>query len=221
LLRGAARVLQLDDTPESIGRGVGLGLFIAFTPTVGIQMFIILIVNTIFRANRLAGLAMVWISNPVTVVPIYWWNYVIGVWLMGRESIAFERFERLFTLESEGFLAQFMEFVNNLGGLGMDVALPLTLGGFATGTLLGLIAYPAAATLVRKEHAAIERLQQLRERRRERKKERLKERARHELGLDQPHHALGSAGSPSEAADAPAVATGNPPESPSEAPDPT
>ena len=66
------RILHINDTPEAIALGAAVGMFIGMTPTVGIQMVLMVIVGTVIRANRLAGVAMVYVSNPFTVLPIYW-----------------------------------------------------------------------------------------------------------------------------------------------------
>ncbi len=136
-------------------------------------MLLVLIVNTIFRANRLAGVAMVWLTNPVTVVPVYWWNYMVGVWTLGQTPIGFERFSALFDFRAHGLFEQFLEFLQHLGDLGLAVALPLTLGGLITGLVLAVIGYPLTLLLVRKEREAIERLRKLRRLRHVRHLERL------------------------------------------------
>ena len=66
------RILQLQGSAHSIALGTAIGLFVAMTPTVGLQMIIILIISLLIPANRLAGFIMVYISNPLTMVPIYW-----------------------------------------------------------------------------------------------------------------------------------------------------
>ena len=50
---------------------LALGLFLAWTPAIGLQMLAL-------RANVVVGIPMVWISNPVTMGPIYLWNYLLG-----------------------------------------------------------------------------------------------------------------------------------------------
>ena len=42
--RLAQRVLTLDDTPHSIALGTAIGMFVGLTPTVGIQMVVVLAV---------------------------------------------------------------------------------------------------------------------------------------------------------------------------------
>lgn len=172
---GARRVLQLDDAPESLALGIALGLFIAFTPTVGIQMLLVLVIHTICRANRLAGIAMVWISNPITLVPIYWGDYQVGRVILGREPIAYQEFARLFQFESKGFIEQFQEFLRHLGPVFADVAIPLFTGGAIVGLLLALPSYPLTLWLVRHERAGQERLRALKALRRSRASQRILE----------------------------------------------
>ena len=87
-----AYLFRINDTPEAVALGVSLGVLIAMTPTVGFQILLVLVVHTIFGANRLAGIAMVYISNPFTVIPIYWLDYVVGTFFLGWRSYSYEAF---------------------------------------------------------------------------------------------------------------------------------
>lgn len=147
------QILQIDDTPESIARGVALGVFIAMTPTVGIQMIIVTIVNTICRANRLAGLVMVYISNPVTMLPIYWFDYQVGRLILGQKSISHSQFEKIFELRGPNLVARLQSFVENLAQFSFDVAGPLFLGGIIVGLVCGIPAYPLTLAILRRHRA--------------------------------------------------------------------
>ena len=74
------KVLHANDTPHRIALGIAIGVFIGLTPTVGLQMIIALALATALRANKVVCIPMVWITNPVTLVPIYsawavrWWG---------------------------------------------------------------------------------------------------------------------------------------------------
>ena len=65
------KVLRLDDTPHRIALGVAIGFFVTWTPTIGIQMILVVALATLLKANKLVGVPFVWISNPFTIVPIY------------------------------------------------------------------------------------------------------------------------------------------------------
>ena len=49
-------ILQLNDSPHSISLGITLGLFIGLTPTVGLQMVIVVILGTLIRGPDLDDL---------------------------------------------------------------------------------------------------------------------------------------------------------------------
>jgi uncharacterized protein (DUF2062 family) len=83
----SAALLHLDDSAHSIALGVGIGMFIAITPTWGIQMVLVVGVAWLLRANKTAGIPMVWITNPITNVPIYSFCYIIGHALVGGPGL--------------------------------------------------------------------------------------------------------------------------------------
>ncbi|MBN1437275.1 MAG: DUF2062 domain-containing protein [Sedimentisphaerales bacterium] len=95
------RVLHADDSPHRIALGIALGLFIAWTPTVGIQMMLVLAAATLLRANKLVGVPLVWISNPLTIVPIYFFNYCLGRYILSlfleRPSHSYEEVKAIVT----------------------------------------------------------------------------------------------------------------------------
>lgn len=64
-----------------------IGLFVAFIP-VPSQMLLAAIVAVWWRANLPISAALVWITNPLTMAPIYFSTYKLGSWLMGREPQA-------------------------------------------------------------------------------------------------------------------------------------
>ena len=70
-------VLHADDPPHRLALGAAIGVFVAFTPTVGLQMMLTVSLAWLLRANKVIGLPVVWISNPATLVPIYYSCYVV------------------------------------------------------------------------------------------------------------------------------------------------
>lgn len=89
-------VLSQDDTPHHIALGTAIGVFVGLTPTPGVQMLLVLAIyylcRPLFTFNRPAGLAAVYISNPLTAVPFTWISYQIGRLFVGgdltRDEIA-------------------------------------------------------------------------------------------------------------------------------------
>ncbi len=80
-------ILHLDDTPHRIAFGVLLGFIVGATPTIGLQMLIYVAIATLLGANKISGILPVWLSNPVTAVPLYYTNWRIGRFMMGGGTV--------------------------------------------------------------------------------------------------------------------------------------
>ena len=72
------RVLHADDTPHQIALGVGLATIVAFLPLVGFQTIIAIGVAAACRANKAVCVPIVWITNPLTLWPIYYACFLLG-----------------------------------------------------------------------------------------------------------------------------------------------
>lgn len=59
-------------------RGVAIGLFIGLTPTVGIQTVLMLLACVFWRASFPVAFAFSWVSNPLTMGPLYLGFHFIG-----------------------------------------------------------------------------------------------------------------------------------------------
>lgn len=79
-------VLHLDDTPHRIAFGVFLGFVVGATPTIGLQMLIYVAIAAVLGANKVSGILPVWLSNPITAVPLYYTNWRIGQFLTGGSA---------------------------------------------------------------------------------------------------------------------------------------
>ncbi len=70
-----------------ITRGVAVGLFWGFIP-MPMQMLAVMATTPFFRFNVPIAISMVWLSNPITMPPMYYIEYLTGNFLLGREGIA-------------------------------------------------------------------------------------------------------------------------------------
>ena len=86
------RVLHIDDTAHRIALGLAIGIFVAWTPTLGFQMALTVLLSALFGANKLVGVPFVWISNPVTAIPLYGANYVVGTWTLPANGYSLAAF---------------------------------------------------------------------------------------------------------------------------------
>ncbi len=79
------RILGLDDTPHRIAFGVFLGFVVGATPTIGLQMAMYVVIAAILGANKISGIPPIWLSNPITAVPLFYGEWKVGQLLMRGE----------------------------------------------------------------------------------------------------------------------------------------
>lgn len=82
------RILHLDDSPHRIALGVFLGFLVGWTPTMGLQIVIYLVLAYALRANRASGLLPVFLTNPITAVPLYFASWRIGRWILHPNGLS-------------------------------------------------------------------------------------------------------------------------------------
>lgn len=71
LARSLTAMGCLRSDTKALARGVCIGLFIGFTPTVGAQIMMMVPSCILFRANFLAAFVCSFVTNPVTMGPMY------------------------------------------------------------------------------------------------------------------------------------------------------
>jgi uncharacterized protein (DUF2062 family) len=76
---------------RSVSGGVAVGLFWGMIPLPS-QMLAAALSAIIFRVNLPISVALVWVTNPLTIPPVFYFNYLIGTWLLGTtpEKLDFE-----------------------------------------------------------------------------------------------------------------------------------
>ncbi|MCW9025562.1 MAG: DUF2062 domain-containing protein [Gammaproteobacteria bacterium] len=74
---------------RSVSYAIGIGLFLAFIP-IPFQMVPAAACAIIFRFNLPIAVAMVWISNPVTIPPIFYFCYTVGTWMLQTPTLDIE-----------------------------------------------------------------------------------------------------------------------------------
>ena len=76
---------------RSVSGAVAVGLFMAWVP-VPFQMVLSAITAIFARVNLPISVILVWITNPVTMPPMFYFAYKVGTWILGRKpkDIQFE-----------------------------------------------------------------------------------------------------------------------------------
>ncbi len=130
------RVLHADDPPQRLALGVAIGVFVAFTPTFGVQMLLAAFLAWVFRANKVVSAAAVWISNPATILPMYGSAYYVGCWVLRQSPVAREDFKALLH-PPEGWLAATRFYWESI----WSVAEPMWVGGVLVGLVCAYLMY--------------------------------------------------------------------------------
>jgi len=84
---------------RSVSMAFAIGLWAMYTPPLPWQMAIAGVLAIYFNANLPIAVALVWITNPVTWIPLYYAAYKVGALALGQGSFRFEEFSQLFSIE--------------------------------------------------------------------------------------------------------------------------
>jgi hypothetical protein len=134
LRRSIGILLHVDDSPHRVALAFGVGVFIAFSPLLGIHTGLALAVAFAFRLSRVAILAGTWTNNPWTLVPMY---------MSGTAS-----------LEEIDWALRGRAFYEALWTGLRPLLWPYVVGNTVLGTLAGIASYVALRTLLERRRRA-------------------------------------------------------------------
>ena len=127
-LRVVSRYLHDKDlwhiTEKSTSRAALVGLFMAFVP-VPFQMLLAVLAGLPLRANLLISVVLVWLSNPLTMGPMYYGCYLLGKKLLGISNNDTQNFHSISDWLSNAHL----------------IWQPLLLGCFVSGLVCSIVGY--------------------------------------------------------------------------------
>jgi uncharacterized protein (DUF2062 family) len=141
------RLLSLDDPPERTALAFAIGVFIAFSPFLGLHTILATLVAFVFRFNKVAIYSGTFINNPfLTLIPIIIASYAIGAFVLGRPleipAAGLELLTHPHPLSADYYRQLFRE--------SWEFLWPFTLGGMSLSVVCSLIAYPVTSSLLRK-----------------------------------------------------------------------
>ena len=109
---------------HSVSLGVAVGIFCAFLPLPG-QTLIAVLLCYLVGANLPLGIILIWISNPVTIPPIFFLTYQVGCLLLNTETAQFSA-----QMDWQWFKS-----------LANDVLKPLLVGSLFCGSIMAIFSY--------------------------------------------------------------------------------
>jgi uncharacterized protein (DUF2062 family) len=140
------RLLALDDPPERTALAFSIGVFIAFSPFLGLHTIAATAVAFLFRFNKIAIYAGTFLNNPfLTLVPIIVVSYALGALLLGQpmripaEGIELIKNPRLLT----------GAYYSELFGHSWYLIKPFVIGSTVLSVVCPLVAYPLTLSLLR------------------------------------------------------------------------
>lgn len=133
------RLLAIDDPPERTALAFSIGVFIAFSPFLGLHTILATLLAFIFRFNKIAIYSGTFVNNPVlTLVPIIIASYAVGAFIMGRplrippEGVDLLRHPAIFS----------SDYYNRIFVQSWYIVKPFALGGIVLSVVCSLLAYP-------------------------------------------------------------------------------
>lgn len=140
------RLLAIDDPPERTALAFSIGIFIAFSPFLGLHTITATLLALIFRLNKVAIFAGAFVNNPfLTLVPIIVASYAIGAFLLGQpitlspEGLDLLKNPHLFT--GSYWYRLFHE--------GRSVVVAFAIGGMVLSIVCSLASYPLTLRFLR------------------------------------------------------------------------
>ena len=143
------RLLTLDDPPERTALAFSIGVFIAFSPFLGLHTIAATLIAFLFRFNKIAIYTGTFVNNPfLTLVPIVIVSYAIGALLLGRPLMLSETGLKVLT-HPRIFSG---DYYRQLFAEAWAVFLPFAIGGLLLSVVCSLLAYPLTLRALRAYH---------------------------------------------------------------------
>jgi hypothetical protein len=145
LLRRLRLLLQVEDSPRHVALAFAVGVFVSFSPFLGVHTALSLGIAFVFRLNRVAILVGTWVNNPWTIGPVYTAGTLLGCALLGVAPSSLAGVD--FRLHGREFYAALFEGFRPL-------LLPFLLGNLIVAAAAALATYFVVRRVLEKRRAA-------------------------------------------------------------------
>lgn len=124
------KIIKISNNPKHIAYSIAVGIFFGIMIPMGLQTLVVIPISIALRANVYLATASTLITNPITIIPIYYLTFQIGSFLTKYE-IEMDELNRV--IESPTY--------TNLSELSSNFLLTFLLGNFIFAAVTSLAAY--------------------------------------------------------------------------------
>jgi len=143
-------LIKARSSPRNIAGGFAVGVFIAFTPTIGLQIVLAILLASVLKLNQPAAIFGACITNPITFPIIFTFNYWLGNFFWKGPSVStvsnhlIDLTAQIAQLDIWNIKEQFLV----VSQLGSDIIAPLLLGCFIAGIVSAGLSYVVLGKLL-------------------------------------------------------------------------
>ena len=125
--------VRKEDPPQKIAHGFAIGIFVGYLPIIPFQALLSVILCTIFKSNRLAGIiGSTTITNPIMAVPVFYVQHFLGrIFIL--HDFSYDNFKSIFSHVS----------LSSINTAGKDILILFEMVSIG-GIIVGIISYPIA-----------------------------------------------------------------------------
>jgi uncharacterized protein (DUF2062 family) len=116
---------SIQGDPHYVAMGMAVGVFVAVTPTIPFHTTIAVAMAFALKASKPAAVIGVWFSNPITIPPLYYGSYKLGMLMLGRSG------------GLDPSILSLMELLKQ----GVDVTIAMIVGGAVLGIVPAIASY--------------------------------------------------------------------------------
>ena len=140
------RLLAIDDPPERTALAFSIGVFIAFSPFLGLHTILATALAFAFRFNKIAIYTGTFINNPFfTLVPIIIASYAVGAFVLGRPVQLPE--EGLELLQNPHIFSG--DYYRRIFVESWNIVWPFAVGGMVLSVVCSALSYPLTLRALR------------------------------------------------------------------------
>ena len=156
-------LIKSRSSPREIAGGFAIGVFISFTPTIGLQVVLAVLLAGLLKLHQPAAVSGALVTNPFTFPIIFTFNYWLGNLFLSGPSISIVS-RRLVDLTSQLAKLKLWNITEQLAAvsqLGSAIFAPLLLGSFLAGIFSAVLSYFIVIRLMEALISRRERLKNL------------------------------------------------------------